>query len=387
MSISGISILALYFREKDNLVKDIEKLIECCKSRESFDERSEYKMASWLELDKSELHRKSFFSLRRIKNEMQRYLKIHIDMDNVPVENDIVNHLREKFSGNEISLQELSKMLGCDFAEASRTANNLEAKGIVGIKTINEIGRDDPVDIKIIRFTPPRSDNVFRHPLFVAIVSPLIIAAVIWTIPYIQKSNENPTQPISEVFPIEKRDSFKTPTVITSDRAPINDINESNFKKSDFVRLKKIEKELERLAEFIELKANHREDKQFPKINRSVEATGSTAEKKDIQNLKENTLVYEDYVWQHGVRSIININDNDIPFVESVFFLGRSKNYKEDIVVSKLYRGSHYTYKVLLKTYTNDPDLIAIVAREAVKELINLHPYFMEKIPFDYENK
>ena len=77
----GGSVYAYITREKDHLVRDIEKLIEECKSCESFDEKSEYKMDSWLELGSGELHRKSFLALRRVKKEMTRYWKIHFDTD------------------------------------------------------------------------------------------------------------------------------------------------------------------------------------------------------------------------------------------------------------------------------------------------------------------
>lgn len=81
VGILGVNLYGLYTREKDTLLKDIEKLIEDCKSCESFDERSEYKMPEWLELSTGELHRKSLFSLRRIRKEMQKYYKIHLDED------------------------------------------------------------------------------------------------------------------------------------------------------------------------------------------------------------------------------------------------------------------------------------------------------------------
>ena len=81
VAVSGISLRGIYTKENDNLIKDIEELIRNCKSCESFDERSEYKMPGWLEFSEGKLHRRSLFTLRRIRKEMQRYYKIHLDMD------------------------------------------------------------------------------------------------------------------------------------------------------------------------------------------------------------------------------------------------------------------------------------------------------------------
>ena len=62
-------------------IEDIEEIIDDCINLSSFDDKSEDKMSSWLELGSGELHRKSLFSLRRIRKEMNRYFGIHLDMD------------------------------------------------------------------------------------------------------------------------------------------------------------------------------------------------------------------------------------------------------------------------------------------------------------------
>jgi len=77
----GFNIYSYYCREKDQLINDINKIIEDCRKLSSFDEKSDDKMSSWLELGKGELHRKSMFALKRIKKEMIRYFQIHLDID------------------------------------------------------------------------------------------------------------------------------------------------------------------------------------------------------------------------------------------------------------------------------------------------------------------
>ena len=57
----GFNIYSYYCREKDQLINDINKIIEDCRKLSSFDEKSDDKMSSWLELGKGELHRKSMF--------------------------------------------------------------------------------------------------------------------------------------------------------------------------------------------------------------------------------------------------------------------------------------------------------------------------------------
>ncbi len=81
VGVLGFNVYSYYCREKDLLIQDIEKLVEDCRRLSSFDDRSEYKLNSWLELGSGELHRKSLFSLKKIKGEMVRYFNIHIEMD------------------------------------------------------------------------------------------------------------------------------------------------------------------------------------------------------------------------------------------------------------------------------------------------------------------
>lgn len=74
-------LFAFYIYEKSNLIQDIKGAVKACKDQESFDDRSETKLISWLEGTEEELHRKSLWRLKKIKNEMWRYLDIHIQMD------------------------------------------------------------------------------------------------------------------------------------------------------------------------------------------------------------------------------------------------------------------------------------------------------------------
>jgi len=70
LGVLGFNLYSLYHREKDHLIKDIEKIIDDCRDLNSLDDKSEDKMSSWLELGSGKLHRKSLFSLRRIRKEM-----------------------------------------------------------------------------------------------------------------------------------------------------------------------------------------------------------------------------------------------------------------------------------------------------------------------------
>ena len=77
----GFNLYSVYCRKKDLIIKDINRIIDDCRELRSFDEKSEDKMSSWLELGESDLHGKSLIKLRKIKKEMIRYFQIHLDMD------------------------------------------------------------------------------------------------------------------------------------------------------------------------------------------------------------------------------------------------------------------------------------------------------------------
>lgn len=233
-------------------------------------------------------------------------------------------------------------------------------------------GKEFNITSHTMRNSAVSSNNTTRNTIIIGVVVACIVLFII--------------EPARDFIFYHVKNLVKKTLSTRNRKSAATDLTEDNFKKSNFVRFKEIEKELKKLAGLIALEANHREDNPFPKINRSVEATGSTARKEDIRQLGKNGLVYEDYIWKYGVRSIIKIDNNDIPYVESIFFLGRSKDYKEDVIISKLHRGNRYEYKILLKTYPNNTDTINTVAQEAIKELENLEPYFKEKIPFDYDD-
>ena len=111
---------------------------------------------------------------------------------------ELINYLRKRFKGNEISLKELSEILGFDFNASIDTAHHLAHQGIIKTKEIKEIGREKPIDIKIVNFIAPQSNSIFRHPLFIAIVAPLIVAAIIWGVKqwmaHTQESSKNNTK-------------------------------------------------------------------------------------------------------------------------------------------------------------------------------------------------
>ena len=158
---------------------------------------------------------------------------------------------------------------------------------------------------------------------------------------------------------------------------------EADFSQSEFVRRKLIEKALLDRAQLIDAAANARErDKPFPQINRSIEATGDTATQEKLQGYDD----FDSFVWNAGVRVIFFINDNDIPFVESIFFLGRNLDETRDVVVAWLYRGvGRYEVHELIRSSVNDPAIIQTVIRAAKDEKQMLEPLY-RKVLSDFRN-
>lgn len=80
VTLVGFSLYGLYTRSKDYLIIDIRNLLEDCRGLESWDDRSELKLPSWVGGDERELHRRSWSALRRIRSETVRYYEIHLEM-------------------------------------------------------------------------------------------------------------------------------------------------------------------------------------------------------------------------------------------------------------------------------------------------------------------
>lgn len=79
ITLVGVSAYSLFTRSKDHLIIDIRNLLEDCRALESWDDRSELKLPSWVGGDERELHRRSWSALRRIRSEMVRYYEIHLE--------------------------------------------------------------------------------------------------------------------------------------------------------------------------------------------------------------------------------------------------------------------------------------------------------------------
>jgi len=85
VTLLGFSVYGLFTRSKDHLILDIRNLLEDCRGVESWDDRSELKLYSWVGGDERGLHRRSWFALRRVYQDLLRYYRIHLEMaDGVP---------------------------------------------------------------------------------------------------------------------------------------------------------------------------------------------------------------------------------------------------------------------------------------------------------------
>lgn len=80
LSLTGITIYGLFLRAREILTADIRNLLEDCRRLSSWDERSEYKLLSWIHGSERELHSKSVRELLEVRNNMQEYWQIHYNM-------------------------------------------------------------------------------------------------------------------------------------------------------------------------------------------------------------------------------------------------------------------------------------------------------------------
>ena len=80
IALVGISAYGIYTRSKDHLILDIENTIHDCRAFESWDDRSELKLVSWLGCDERDLHKQSLLRLRKTRKDIFRYYRIHEEM-------------------------------------------------------------------------------------------------------------------------------------------------------------------------------------------------------------------------------------------------------------------------------------------------------------------
>jgi len=82
VALFGLNGCVLYYRAKDNKIRDIQAVLTMCRECKSWDDvRSELKLYSWLEGTETDLHRKSLRALRRIELSVWDYWSIHVEMD------------------------------------------------------------------------------------------------------------------------------------------------------------------------------------------------------------------------------------------------------------------------------------------------------------------
>lgn len=83
-ALTGLAIvltlaIALYFERKHAYQKDIIGILQKCRGRDQWNDRSELKLFQWmLETDEDQLHNCSFWKLRKIRHSVSDYLYIHL---------------------------------------------------------------------------------------------------------------------------------------------------------------------------------------------------------------------------------------------------------------------------------------------------------------------
>ncbi len=80
IALVGISAYGLYARSKDHVILDINNTLQDCRALESWDDRSELKLCSWIGGDERDLHKQSLMQLRKIRKDIIRYYRIHEEM-------------------------------------------------------------------------------------------------------------------------------------------------------------------------------------------------------------------------------------------------------------------------------------------------------------------
>ena len=74
-------LLHVYTERKRALLLDIEHILKCCRDTESWDDRSEYKLFSWMGTEEGTLHNYSLLELQKTRSSLIKYMQIHINMD------------------------------------------------------------------------------------------------------------------------------------------------------------------------------------------------------------------------------------------------------------------------------------------------------------------
>lgn len=143
-------------------------------------------------------------------------------------EKKLLKYLRKEFKGQEISLKKLSQILNDDFDTTSTTAGNLALKGIIETKEIREIGRQNPIDIKIINFYPPKKESILKHPLLIYVVYPLLVIFIAWLATQIWTALRPKKSEGSKINQTSKgNDTSQMAT--TGNDSPITNIKEQNI--------------------------------------------------------------------------------------------------------------------------------------------------------------
>jgi len=99
-------------------------------------------------------------------------------------ERKLIRLIKKNYKGNRLSLKKLAETFGSKISEFYPTIKNLESKGIVELYEIREIGREEPVDIEIIKFIPPKV-HILQHPLIEKIIYFLLGVLITLTANYI----------------------------------------------------------------------------------------------------------------------------------------------------------------------------------------------------------
>ena len=80
--LSIISITsAYYYSYRAKLIKDAYNILSQLRGLVTWDERSEYKLSSWMNgVNETELHRVSLIELKRIRSSLSEYHGVHVEM-------------------------------------------------------------------------------------------------------------------------------------------------------------------------------------------------------------------------------------------------------------------------------------------------------------------
>ncbi|MEZ5364019.1 MAG: hypothetical protein R2748_17185 [Bryobacterales bacterium] len=156
-------------------------------------------------------------------------------------------------------------------------------------------------------------------------------------------------------------------------KKPNDDNLSSLLAGSGFAKEERIKQDLWAQVQSIDKQADSRERFPFPRVNRSIEATGNSGSREALPGYPD----VDSCIWNGGIRAIIYVSHNDVPFAESQFLFGRTPDEQTDVVVARLFRGAKgYEIRELLKAQVNDPSIPLAVISAAQEELARLQPVF-----------